>query len=97
MWRAPRPYQGAKFKGGCCQSFPSGEVTLQAAFVTPLTVNYYKQDPWIWALAALSGCSLGLPQYLESTLLCRYQPGRGPAHTRPCRRIVVGAQLQLFI
>jgi membrane-associated phospholipid phosphatase len=53
----PRPYQGdnpnAWFKGSCCQSFPSGEVTLQAAFVTPLIVNYYKQDPWIWALAAL--------------------------------------------
>ena len=44
----PRPYQGdnpnAWFKGSCCQSFPSGEVTLQAAFVTPLIVNYYKQD-----------------------------------------------------
>ena len=53
----PRPYQGdnpnAWFKGSCCQSFPSGEVTLQAAFVTPLIVNYYKQDPWIWALEAL--------------------------------------------
>lgn len=45
----PRPYQGdnpnAWFKGGCCQCFPSSEVTLQAAFVTPLIVNYYKQDP----------------------------------------------------
>jgi membrane-associated phospholipid phosphatase len=53
----PRPYQGdnpnAWFKGSCCQSFPSGEVTLQAAFVTPLIVNYYKQEPWIWALEAL--------------------------------------------
>jgi membrane-associated phospholipid phosphatase len=53
----PRPYQrddpNAWFKGSCCQSFPSGEVTLQAAFVTPLIVNYYKQEPWIWALEAL--------------------------------------------
>ena len=53
----PRPYQGdnpnAWFKGSCCQSFPSGEVTLQAAFVTPLIVNYYRQEPWIWALEAL--------------------------------------------
>jgi PAP2 superfamily len=52
-----RPDQGnnpnAWFKGSCCQSFPSGEVTLQAAFVTPLIVNYYKQEPWIWALEAL--------------------------------------------
>jgi undecaprenyl-diphosphatase len=53
----PRPYQGddpnAFFKGSHYQSFPSGEVTLQAAFVTPLIVNYYKEDPWIWALEAL--------------------------------------------
>lgn len=53
----PRPHQGDNpdswFKGGCCQSFPSGEVTLQAAFVTPLVINYYRQDPWIWALEAL--------------------------------------------
>jgi membrane-associated phospholipid phosphatase len=52
-----RPYQGdnpnAWFKGSCCQSFPSGEVTLQAAFVTPIIVNYYKQAPWILALEAL--------------------------------------------
>lgn len=52
-----RPSQGygpdAWFKGSCCQSFPSGEVTLQASFVTPLIINYQKQDPWIWALAAL--------------------------------------------
>jgi undecaprenyl-diphosphatase len=52
-----RPSQGygpnAWFKGSCCESFPSGEVTLQASFVTPLIINYQKQDPWIWALAAL--------------------------------------------
>jgi undecaprenyl-diphosphatase len=53
----PRPYQGddpnSFFKGTHYQSFPSGEVTLQSAFVTPLIVNYYKEDPWIWALEAL--------------------------------------------
>jgi len=53
----PRPYQGndpnAFFKGSHFQSFPSGEVTLQASFVTPLIANYYQQDPWIFALAAL--------------------------------------------
>jgi len=41
------------FKGSCCQSFPSGEVTFQADFVTPLIVNYDEQQPWIWALEAL--------------------------------------------
>jgi len=52
-----RPDQGNNpnewFRGSCCQSFPSGEVTLQASFVTPLIVNYAKETPWIWALEAL--------------------------------------------
>lgn len=52
-----RPDQGNDpnkwFQGGCCDSFPSGEVTLQASFVTPFIVNYQKQDPWIWALEIL--------------------------------------------
>jgi hypothetical protein len=34
-------------------SFPSGEVSFQASFVTPFIAEYYKQDPWIWALEAL--------------------------------------------
>jgi undecaprenyl-diphosphatase len=52
-----RPYQGdnpnAWFKGSGYQSFPSGEVTLQASFVTPFIVNYGRQDPWVWALEIL--------------------------------------------
>jgi membrane-associated phospholipid phosphatase len=52
-----RPYQGndpnAWFKGSGYQSFPSGEVTLQASFVTPFIANYARQEPWIWALEAL--------------------------------------------
>ncbi|MEO7205532.1 MAG: phosphatase PAP2 family protein [Steroidobacteraceae bacterium] len=52
-----RPDQGDNpnrwFRGSCCQSFPSGEVTLQASFVMPLIINYAKQAPWIWALGAL--------------------------------------------
>ena len=52
-----RPRQGdnpdAWFKGSCCQSFPSGEVTLQASFVTPLIIHYAHQDPWILGLVAL--------------------------------------------
>jgi len=53
----PRPDQGndpnAWFKGSCCQSFPSGEVTLQASFVTPFIVHYHHDNPWIWALELL--------------------------------------------
>jgi len=52
-----RPYQGNNpnlwFQGSGHQSFPSGEVTLQASFVTPLIVNYAKGNPWVWTLEAL--------------------------------------------
>jgi hypothetical protein len=52
-----RPNQGDNpnhwFKGSCCQSFPSGEVTLQASFVTPFIANYARQNPWVWSLEAL--------------------------------------------
>ena len=53
----PRPTQGDDpnrwFRGSCCQSFPSGEVTLQASFVTPFIANYSHEHPWIWALELL--------------------------------------------
>jgi membrane-associated phospholipid phosphatase len=52
-----RPYQGnnpnAWFKGSSYQSFPSGEVTLQASFVTPFIANYWRDEPWIFALEVL--------------------------------------------
>jgi PAP2 superfamily protein len=52
-----RPYQGNDpnlwFQGSCCKSFPSGEVTLQASFVSPFIVTYAPEHPWIWALEVL--------------------------------------------
>jgi undecaprenyl-diphosphatase len=52
-----RPDQGGGpnqwFQGRCCQSFPSGEVTLQASFVTPFIAHYASRDPWVWALEIL--------------------------------------------
>jgi undecaprenyl-diphosphatase len=52
-----RPSQGDNpnswFQGQGHQGFPSGEVTLQAAFVTPIIVNYVHQSPWIAALEVL--------------------------------------------
>ncbi|MDP9015060.1 MAG: phosphatase PAP2 family protein [Pseudomonadota bacterium] len=52
-----RPSQGGDpnrwFKGRCCESFPSGEVTLQASFVTPFIVDYARGNPWVWSLEAL--------------------------------------------
>ena len=41
------------FKGTQYQSFPSGEVTLQASFVTPFIVHYADRQPWVWALEIL--------------------------------------------
>jgi undecaprenyl-diphosphatase len=52
-----RPNQGgdpnAWFQGKGHESFPSGEVTLQASFVTPFIVNNARENPWIWALEIL--------------------------------------------
>jgi undecaprenyl-diphosphatase len=52
-----RPDQGDNpnkwFQGGCCQSFPSGEVTLQASVVTPFIADFARTNPWVWALEAL--------------------------------------------
>jgi hypothetical protein len=53
----PRPTQSNDpnrwFKGRCCESFPSAEVTLQASFVTPFIVDYAHEHSWIWALEVL--------------------------------------------
>jgi membrane-associated phospholipid phosphatase len=52
-----RPNQGNNpnewLKGRCCDSFPSGEVTLQASFVTPFIANYARTNPWVWSLEIL--------------------------------------------
>jgi undecaprenyl-diphosphatase len=55
-FRRARPSSGmgpnAWFVSGG-DSFPSGEVTLQASFVTPIIVNYGRREPWVWALELL--------------------------------------------
>ncbi len=52
-----RPYQGHDpnlwFQGNGYESFPSGEVTLQASFVTPFIANYARDNPWVWSLELL--------------------------------------------
>ncbi|MHB1543328.1 MAG: phosphatase PAP2 family protein [Gammaproteobacteria bacterium] len=52
-----RPIQSSSphnfFQGRCCESFPSGEVALQASFVTPFIAEYYRRDPWVWGLEIL--------------------------------------------
>lgn len=55
-FRRARPIQGndpnAWFQHSG-QSFPSGEVTLQAAWVTPFILDYYQEHPWVWSLELL--------------------------------------------
>jgi len=55
-FRRARPRQGlgpnAWFQSHD-QSFPSGEETLQAAWVTPFILDNYRQHPWIWSLELL--------------------------------------------
>jgi membrane-associated phospholipid phosphatase len=55
-FRRARPIQGqgpnAWFQG-TDQSFPSGEETLQAAWVTPFILDNYREHPWIWSLELL--------------------------------------------
>ncbi len=41
------------FQGSGHESFPSGEVSLQASFVTPFIAEYRVDHPWVWALEAL--------------------------------------------
>jgi hypothetical protein len=52
-----RPNQGLGpdkwFRGSCCDSFPSGQVSLQASFVTPIILHYAHSEPWIWVLEIL--------------------------------------------
>ena len=52
-----RPDQGndpnSWFRGHGGQSFPSGEETLQASWVTPFILDYYHEHPWVWALELL--------------------------------------------
>jgi undecaprenyl-diphosphatase len=52
-----RPNQGNDpnlwFQGSGHESFPSGEVTLQASFVTPIIAKYARENPWVWSLELL--------------------------------------------
>lgn len=52
-----RPNQGDDpnrwFQGHCCDSFPSGQVTIQASFVTPIILHYRQQQPLVWLLELL--------------------------------------------
>lgn len=57
VFRRQRPIDGndpnAFFKSSADNSFPSGEVTHITAIVTPFIIEYQKEFPSVWLLAAL--------------------------------------------
>lgn len=96
-----RPYQGrgpnAWFQGSCCQSFPSGEVTLQASFVTPFIVNYRKDHPWVWALEALpvydAIARLKSQAHWQSDVLAGYVLGTAVGYLSTTRHVPIMVEI----
>ena len=96
-----RPDQGNNpdkwFKGRCCDSFPSGEVTLQASFVTPLIVNYAKEQPWIWTLEALPIYDvigrLKSQEHWQSDVIAGWVLGSAVGYWTTTRQIPISVQI----
>jgi hypothetical protein len=96
-----RPYQGndpnAWFKGSGHESFPSGEVTLQASFVTPFIVNYGRQDPWVWALELLPAydavARLKSQAHWQTDVIAGWALGTGVGYWSTTRAVPVSVQI----
>jgi len=96
-----RPNQGNDpdkwFQGRCCESFPSGEVTLQASFVTPLIVNYRRDTPWIWALELLplydSIARLKSQAHWQTDVLAGWALGSAVGYWSASRKIPIFVQV----
>jgi hypothetical protein len=96
-----RPYQGnnpnAWFKGSGHQSFPSGEVTLQASFVTPFIVNYAREEPWILILEALpvydAFARLKSHAHWQTDVIAGWALGTGVGYWSTTRPVPVSVQL----
>ena len=95
-----RPRQGGSpskwFQGSCCDSFPSGEVTVQASFVTPLIVNYAHEHPWIWSLEALP-LYIGIARlknqaHWQSDVLAGWALGTGVGYWSTLREVPLSVQ-----
>ncbi len=97
----PRPNQGNDpnrwFKGGCCESFPSGEVTLQASFVTPFIVNYAHDHPWIWAMEILpaydAAARLKSHAHWQTDVIAGWVLGTGVGYWSARRQIPLSVEL----
>jgi len=97
----PRPEQGNDpnrwFKGSCCESFPSGEVTLQASFVTPLILDYRQDHPWIWALEALplydSVARLKSQAHWQTDVIAGWLLGTGVGYWSTTRKVPLTVEI----
>jgi undecaprenyl-diphosphatase len=96
-----RPDQGNDpdkwFQGRCCESFPSGEVTLQASFVTPLIVNYRQDTPWIWALEILPAYTavarLKSHAHWQTDVIAGWALGSGVGYWSTLRNVPLSVQV----
>jgi hypothetical protein len=96
-----RPDQGnnpnAWFQGSGHESFPSGEVTLQASFVTPFIVNYGRQDPWVWALELLPAydaiARLKSQAHWQTDVIAGWALGTGVGYWSTTRAVPLSVQI----
>lgn len=96
-----RPNQGGNpdkwFQGSCCDSFPSGQVTLQASFVTPIILHYAANDPWIWALEALplydGVARLKHQEHWQSDVIAGWLLGSGAGYWAEHRQIPLSVEI----
>jgi PAP2 superfamily len=97
----PRPDQGNDpnrwFRGSCCESFPSGEVTLQASFVTPFIVDYAREHPWVWALEILpvydAIARLKSRAHWQSDVIAGWAIGTGVGYWSTTRSVPISVQI----
>jgi undecaprenyl-diphosphatase len=96
-----RPDQGNNpnrwFRGSCCESFPSGEVTLQASFVTPFIVNYAADHPWVWALELLpiydATARLKSRAHWQTDVIAGWVLGTGVGYWSTTRHVPLSVQI----
>jgi hypothetical protein len=96
-----RPTQGDNpndwFRGSGHQSFPSGEVTLQASFVTPFIANFGREHPWMWSLELLpaydSLARLKSRAHWQSDVIAGWALGTGVGYWSASRAVPISVEL----
>ncbi len=96
-----RPNQGDGpdrwFQGGCCNSFPSGEVTLTSSVITPFVVDYAREHPWVWALEALplytSLARLKNQAHWQTDVIAGWALGSGIGYWSTRREVPISVQI----